>query len=391
MTSPCHADGDDPFGHRPAAAQFRVDSADYELLWPRELLLRELSELRTITSRADRVPKVELLLEEAFLGEAPVQDYRDADAHHGFGAAESRRFHYLAALLAEVPRLREHRAPSPYWSARRGGEDRRRARGMAELRSGFARVISTLIAEGYFDRALPKRCVDDPDSVDVDPNEVLADRLGVSDLWPLTPDTWDDDTFYDLIEVFHDLAARPRTRTWHSWDSCGWHFGDFGTDIGRALYRWRINQHLESAGIALRLADDGEDVGRLVRVVDDARTDLLDRTLSTSTPDIHGRVEHAIALYRARDATEHHKRSATITLAGILEERRDLIRSDIGRKDEGALFSLANEFAIRHQRRGQHGDYDPAFLDWIFWWYLATIELTDRILARDALHPPPRS
>lgn len=30
----------------------------------------------------------------------------------------------------------------------------------------------------------------------------------------------------------------------------------------------------------------------------------------------------------------------------------------------------------------QQGDYDPAFLDWIFWWYLAAIELTDRILAR---------
>ena len=25
-----------------------------------------------------------------------------------------------------------------------------------------------------------------------------------------------------------------------------------------------------------------------------------------------------------------------------------------------------------------------AFLDWVFWWYLATIELTDRILARQA-------
>ena len=55
------------------------------------------------------------------------------------------------------------------------------------------------------------------------------------------------------------------------------------------------------------------------------------------------------------------------------------------------MFSLANEFAIRHQRRGQQGDYDPAFLDWIFWWYLATIELTDRLLARDSLHPAPRS
>jgi hypothetical protein len=91
---------------------------------------------------------------------------------------------------------------------------------------------------------------------------------------------------------------------------------------------------------------------------------------------------HAIALSRGRDATEHDKRSAVIALVGILEERRSLIRTEIDRKDEGALFGIANEFAIRHQHRGQRGDYDPVFLDWVFWWYLATIELTDRLLAR---------
>jgi len=29
--------------------------------------------------------------------------------------------------------------------------------------------------------------------------------------------------------------------------------------------------------------------------------------------------------------------------------------------------------------------YDPVFLDWVFWWYLATIELTDRLLRRDTM------
>jgi hypothetical protein len=68
-----------------------------------------------------------------------------------------------------------------------------------------------------------------------------------------------------------------------------------------------------------------------------------------------------------------------ITLAGILEERRELIRDKIGKKDESSLFEIANEFAIRHQRRGQQGDYDPTFLDWIFWCYLATVKLTGRL------------
>jgi hypothetical protein len=32
------------------------------------------------------------------------------------------------------------------------------------------------------------------------------------------------------------------------------------------------------------------------------------------------------------------------------------------------------------------GDYDPVFLDWVFWWFLGTFELTDRLLARQAAH-----
>ncbi|ODU05016.1 MAG: hypothetical protein ABS81_08670 [Pseudonocardia sp. SCN 72-86] len=64
------------------------------------------------------------------------------------------------------------------------------------------------------------------------------------------------------------------------------------------------------------------------------------------------------------------------------------LKQQIARKDEGALFQIANEFALRHQKPDQKGDYDPAFLDWIFWWYLATVELTNRLLARDQAATP---
>ena len=61
-------------------------------------------------------------------------------------------------------------------------------------------------------------------------------------------------------------------------------------------------------------------------------------------------------MFRAREATEHDKRSATIALVGILEERRPLVRAELGRKDEADLFNIANKFAIRHQNDGQKGD-----------------------------------
>jgi hypothetical protein len=45
-------------------------------------------------------------------------------------------------------------------------------------------------------------------------------------------------------------------------------------------------------------------------------------------------------------------------------------------EDERALFKLANEFAIRHNKRETRRDFDePAWLAWAFYVYLATIRL----------------
>jgi hypothetical protein len=59
-----------------------------------------------------------------------------------------------------------------------------------------------------------------------------------------------------------------------------------------------------------------------------------------------------------------------------------VLEQHLVRGDEGPLFDIANRFAIRHHRDDQMYGYDEAFLDWIFWWYLATVELTDRLIAR---------
>lgn len=56
----------------------------------------------------------------------------------------------------------------------------------------------------------------------------------------------------------------------------------------------------------------------------------------------------------------------------------------------GALFQLANEFGVRHQNANQRTDYDEQlYLEWIFYWYLATINLTDRIISGQADMPQP--
>jgi hypothetical protein len=153
-------------------------------------------------------------------------------------------------------------------------------------------------------------------------------------------------------------------------------------EAGRRLYRWRVNRLLDTADTGLRLADTGEDAGRLVETVDAARAELLDRVLVTPKAVAAGHVRHAIALFRGLRC-----RRARQALGDRHPRRRArgpprAAQAELLRKDEGALFQIANEFGVHHNRAGQKGDFDPVFLDWVFWLYLATIELTDRLLAR---------
>lgn len=155
-----------------------------------------------------------------------------------------------------------------------------------------------------------------------------------------------------------------------------------GEDVGAAGRRWKANDLLHAAGIGYRLADSGEDQGRLAEIFDDGRTWLVAESVEHAPTDAAARVQHAIALFRGRAATAEDRRSAAIALAGILEEGRQLIKAELTTGDEGALFQIANKFAIRHRNENQLASYHPAFLDWIFWWYLGTVELTNRIINR---------
>ena len=370
-----------------------TEGADFELTWPRDLFADEAKALLLFDTH-DRAwgERCELLLEDAFSGSTPVDLVRNAVSSlaNGWddpwstppaGAAQpTTKRQVLQQLADQAHQLKEVGMRVPYWPERRTGT----APGTLSLQSvarQFSQEVATLTARGYFEKAFDKDCVDAP--AEVDPASVLETHLGIADLWPLDPFrlSVDRDVFFGVIEVLHDLVARPRGRSLHSYSGCGWHYNEFALDPGRRLYRWRVNRLLDRSEVGLQLAASGEDEGRLVAVTDDARTELAGTMAARQDERTGDRVRHALALFRRRGATEHDKRSAVVALALVLEERRRLLKDNLG-KDEGALFNIANNFAIRHQRDDQVDNYDPVFLDWIFWWYLATIELSDRLLAR---------
>jgi hypothetical protein len=368
-----------------------LDLSNYELRWPTSLFVSEGERVLRSSSTSWEEQAI-WLLTEALVGTTAVADFEDlsnslaasddpwASPAPGWGKRGGlNKRDWLTELVSRAAELRHAAEPRPYWPQRQGrglSHDGSTAR---DTRRDFARIISDFADNGYLVEVFGEECVDDPNELP-DASQAIERRLGIPDLWPLAPETWDEDTFFGLIEVFHDLVSRPRTRRFHSWNMCGWHHSEFHNGPARILYRGKVNELLREAGIEYELAAEGEDLGRLVAVTDDARSALVHQALNDSAPDITTRVRHAIALFRGRDTTVESKRSAIVTLAGILEERRALLKDKLG-KDEGALFEIANRYDLRHRKADQRGDYDEAFLDWIFWWYLGTVELTNRLIA----------
>ena len=244
-------------------------------------------------------------------------------------------------------------------------------------------MIEEFRANHYFAETLGYSCVDDLDDEGSSPEQELDRRVGKPHLWSQESDSWNEIDLCDFIEVFHDLAAWPTMGWYHNRFECGWHPESFSERLGQALYRWRTNLLLDQAAFRFRLANSGEDIGRMVRFVSGELGELIDGVLDSETGHRED-VDHAIALFRDRDGNREKQRLAVVALAGILEERRSLLKKRLFTKDERVLFEIANQYDLRHRNANQYSDYAPEFLEWIFYWYLATVQLTERLVADES-------
>jgi|SRR5450631_866626 len=310
-------------------------SAEYELAWPRELFVAEAMALPEPSSPT-WFEDAELLLEEAFILNAPKDDLRTTkwyelppgllkDPPSASPKKVARAI--VAHLVNSAEELPERSERRPYWSVR--STDRAISTPPAaqdwiqQLQREWAQLVDDLQDRGYMDWVAPQGCdarPASPPAVEVLAAEIER-RLRVDGLWPLRYEDWDSDTFYGLIEVVHDLVARPRHRDQHDFDGCSGHYSNFAPTPGQVLYRWDVNQLLDRYGAGLRIAAQGEDRGRLVHPADDGREELLQRILQSPDPDVRDDAEHAIALFRSRTVTTAERRSAVVALAGVLERR----------------------------------------------------------------------
>jgi len=385
-----------------------VERSELQLVWPPALFVEEAQAL--LAAGQDDPDTLGWLMVEAFHNERgailfadlhrstrPPDQVVDGPSHTRVEIYDSVGVSWLRPATDLVLDLIRNVAALPRYELRRYFSQRHRQQPAQELspprlRSAFARLVNELADCGYFEDAFGSGCSDSDDYPDSEGQRLLVAVTGHDvPMWPLRQQEgsarieaqWTEEQFFDVVEALHDLVARPRRRWFHSyWRE--WDYGDFARRPGQAVYRWRVNELLERAQVPLRLAETGSDVGLLVQAAGDGRDDLIERVLEPPAAENGDEVGHAVQLFRGRSATREAKRSAIVTLYGVLERRRPLLKQQLTSKDEAALFEIANQYDLRHRGASQHADYDTVFLDWLFWWYLATVELTDRLLARQA-------
>lgn len=180
---------------------------------------------------------------------------------------------------------------------------------------------------------------------------------------------YDPDLLFDLVELLYlDCVWQPtfvsgeleRLTVPNGFDQAR----------GRAEFRKEVNSALALANPPLELLG----IGQIVEA-DAEHGELYENPLPAATEkDITDPVVAAMRQFLSRNATEQDKRAAVKHLLDVIERIRRDISETMLKKDEAALFNLANNFALRHYDRGQKSEYDKdVWYDWAFHICLATI------------------
>ncbi len=152
---------------------------------------------------------------------------------------------------------------------------------------------------------------------------------------------------------------------------------------GQESLRKRLNPDLALFAPPMEMLDNGQ----IVEKVPDETHALLTEPIPEDVPRaLADPLEHAIAQYLRRGATDQEKRAAVTQVAAVLEPLRADVKEHLSTKDEKDLFQIINRFSIRHNKPDQQRDYDAdMWLDWMFIVNVATARALIAVIDRDKL------
>jgi hypothetical protein len=274
--------------------------------------------------------------------------------------------------VTEVPKKQRE-----YWSERQGRGPRTRGLNFLTIKKLAFEALDALREDDYFQEAFGLTCAEKGEIPGTLGNDI--ERWFLLTLYREHIDPfhwmrtyWDEDTFFDVLEVMHDHCSKPVSGYFHSYADCGMHYTGFDKDAGREEYRRRLNGVLRHFERPLEV----DEHGRVIQPPPDELRPLLAVKMPESVdPDLRARLDAAVELFQSRNASKVDRRRAVRDLADVLEPLRQDIKEELLSKDERELFRLANGFGIRHNSRAQLTDYDDEIrLRWAFYVYLATAQ-----------------
>ena len=266
-----------------------------------------------------------------------------------------------------------------YYSQRKGSNPNQRGLPLTDTVGLFVRVFGQMREGGYFDEAFGFTCVD-MGVVSGKVNDVELQMLldiRKKGLWPIEVAgiNYSEDDFFDVIEFLFQHVSKPIDGHFHSYNECGMHWETFNQAEGRAEFIRQVNSVLSHYLKPFELSPGGE----ILHKPDAGFEHLLEADIPSTDKNVVSRVQSAVLQYRRHGATFDDRRQAVRDLADVLEYLRPQVKTLIPSADENDLFNIANNFAIRHHNDKQKTGYDTTlWLSWMFYLYLATIQVVLR-------------
>ena len=269
-----------------------------------------------------------------------------------------------------------------YYSQRKGLIDNQDHVDFDILRRMFRSIFRDFEQKGYFQEYFGTNCVDGFIAGKVGSNisDYVYYKLKNDRLWPIPQliDEYSENDIFSMIEFLYDHVSKGLQGYMHGFDNCGEHFEQFDKDLGKADLKMALNPVLKAykGGYELNAA------GEIDEIIGLPMKTLVEAKIVTSDHDnVTNKIDSAIAKFRRYDDGCQSKKEAIRELADVLEYLRPRAKKVISKKDDSALFQIANNFAIRHHNASQSNDYNKVvWYSWMFYFYLSSIHAILRFI-----------
>jgi hypothetical protein len=192
------------------------------------------------------------------------------------------------------------------------------------------------------------------------------------------------DHIFDMLEFLFDHVSKPGEMVDMVTDT-NWNYrdyGDYDDAAGQNEFREQANTFLCDYGEGFELTPSGT---VLASGSDVMRQILTAEIEPYDEKNVDSKVRNAILKWRNRHLSFDVKKEAIRELADVFEWLKKTKKLDgvLEKKDESAIFEIANNFAIRHHNPQQKTGYDKKiWYAWMFHFYLATYHATIHLLLK---------